>query len=217
MKRYSWLALILVLASCGRNSALQPAVSGQNTPSTATIDTTETSVFQTMVAEGATADAEQSAYEQMEADQTATALVDPRPTAGPGTWPTLEPYTPQPQPTREFRLFTQRECDPSGGEEGGADFVRNCWHGLVNGHDLFVEAGGTRAVVGPARQGFLRITEGRDEVLYRYPTREGTLLITAVQLPHIVVSVGDTLTAMFNLETRQWLNPQGTPIATATP
>ena len=200
----------LLLGGCGRVESNQPVQSGQINAN----DSTATTQMQTALVVAGTEEAERYAYEQAWLNETATALVDPRPTAGPSTFPTLEPSTPH--PTLEYRLLTHEECDPSGGEPRGSAFVTNCWHGLVGTQDLLVGARGVRAEVGTVRIGFLRVFEGFEFVDYHYPTEQGALTIVDVQLPNLVISVGGSFNVLFNLETRQWLDLNGTPIATPT-
>ena len=112
MKRFVQGVLLLILiAACGRTESRQPVVTGQNTTITPTMNLAATHDHQTMVVEGATADALDFAYNQRMSDLTATAFVDPRPTADENNPPTSEPYVPE--PTLEFRLFTHQECNPS--------------------------------------------------------------------------------------------------------
>ena len=153
------------------------------------------------------------------AEHTATALADTRPTADENNLPTLEPYTPEPKVTDEFRLFTHRECNPST-EWTGPTYNTNCWHGLVNGKDLFVMAGGSQPHPIPEGIGFLDVTEGYETLEYRYPTQQGSITIVTAQLPNLLVSVGGSFNVLFNLETREWVSPSGTPLSTtptATP
>ena len=197
----------LLLVGCGRVESNQPAQSGQVNAD----DATATVEMQTALVIAGTEEAERYAYDQAWLNETATALVDPRPTAGPGTFPTLEYVTPE--PTWEYRLFTHEECDRSGGEYSGPSFVTNCWHGLIKGTDMIVRAGGMHKT----QKGGLGITEEGESNGYDYPTEQGALTIVDVQLPNLVISVGGSFNVLFNLETRQWLDLNGTPVTTSTP
>lgn len=65
--------------------------------------------------------------------QTATSPIEPSHTQAP-----LIIYEPIVNtPTREYRLFAQKECGTYTEEPGPASFTINCWHGLVNGNDFF--------------------------------------------------------------------------------
>jgi len=216
----------LSVAACGRTSLpntepiLRPQES-RNQPITAvvvpttTVDLTATILDQTAIVEGATKEAEYLAFEQYLADKTATSLAELPSTAPP--WPTYEPVTPS--PTREYRLFAHLECTTD--EPGPAIFVTNCWHGVINNKDFVVYGHGIRnkAANNKIVGGSIGVVEN-DIPMGRYLLPSNTNALTIVQelSPYLVISVGDHYEVLFNLETYQWANLDGTPIpVTATP
>ena len=118
-------------------------------------------------------------------------------------------------PTQEYRLFAQKECSSYIEEPGPPSFTINCWHGLVNGHDFFVDANGVRhkpanyAIVA----GFLTVYKNGEFVNdFHFPVELGGLTIVREMLPSLVIAVGEHFEALFNLETYQWTDLEGMPI-----
>ncbi|WP_124033366.1 hypothetical protein [Herpetosiphon llansteffanensis] len=216
----------LLLVACGRtsvqksdlsprphNSQSQPIITASSP--TPTADLTATILDQTAVIEGATKEAEYLAVEQRFADETATSLAEPYRTMLPMS--IFEPVTPS--PTWEYRLFAHLECTTD--EPGPATFVTNCWHCEINNKDFTVYGYGSRN-----KAANNKIVGGSIEVIendvpmgkYYLPSNTSALTIVKEMSPYLVISVGDQYEVLFNLETYQWANRDGTPIpVTATP
>ncbi|MFD3162325.1 hypothetical protein [Herpetosiphon sp. NSE202] len=118
-------------------------------------------------------------------------------------------------PTEEYRLFAQKECKNYIAEPGPPGFIINCWHGLVNGTDVFVEGNGV--IHKPANyaivSGYLTVYKNGEYInKFHFPVDLGGLTIVREMLPSLVISVGVHFEALFNLETYQWTDLNGTPI-----
>lgn len=118
-------------------------------------------------------------------------------------------------PTEEYRLFAQKECKNYIEEPGPPGFIINCWHGLVNGTDVFVEGNGV--IHKPANyaiiSGYLTVYKNGEFINeFHFPVDLGGLTIVREMLPSLVISVGVHFEALFNLETYQWTDLNGTPI-----
>ena len=173
---------------------------------------------------GATEEARQVMYDEAVRNDSVTLTALAIPTLDPAS--TMEPINDIPAPTRGFGIFSAFEC--SGEPKPKPTFLsNNCWHGQLNSQDVYVTAGREGLADDPNQpvQGGIRVKfyirkYEVDENIHWTPTKSGTLEIMSVNGSVVNLRSVTGTTFTFNLETRQWMSDNGTPIAstpTATP
>lgn len=208
MKRPCQLFLCLILiVACGRNESpvilqLSPAVS-------ATL-VAATSVSGQAVQSLAATPRNKFEYETQVAIALATETLLPFPTAIPMTFPPSQPLN--------LPLGFQDDCYNSGLR---GFHPTNCWTGkLANGDYMDIYAGnsesdvnkGTLWVFWSEPTGSLREDKPQS---YMLPIIPGPMVINQVNYPLVLIAI-DQIQVTFNLETRQWVTANGTPIPTPT-
>ncbi|KPL87049.1 hypothetical protein [Herpetosiphon geysericola] len=185
------VGLLLILAACGRTSN-QPAASPVQRGQVVVVHTATAIVPSPTVAK-------KFVFDTQLAISIATELA-----LSPTSQPPILTFPPSPtSPPVQSEKITG-DCEP------WRNFIpSNCW--FSDRRKIIVQAGSS----------FDR-QQGRIQVLYAgranydTPERFGSIKIYAVDYP-IVDLYTNTTHLLFNLETRQWLDVDGTPLPTATP
>lgn len=140
--------------------------------------------------------------------------------------PTQPILTPVPQPTKTWELGLFEECPPPG--NGSEPQLSSCWRGMFNGRIISVATGlpGRRAdgTRGDGSQGMLMVFPGpvfnataSSTEFYSTPLRLGNMRILSVDGGRVTITPRDYrtpgptatpgITFIFDLATRQWVNP----------
>ncbi len=215
------LTLLLTITTLvGCNATTQPLATsnGASTASTQTIEV-PVSIDANKIAAQATVDTNVARIKTAAANN---------PTNAPGPPPT---YTPGMPPTPTFGVS---ECGRPAGQQ--LYILFNCWHGLVNGQVVWVGAGGEARLfytngkggdsgwIGDLNQGFVAFlhTDGKKDV-YLTPIKVGTMGILSTNGTQLTLAavnwdarefVPNGQTIVFDVASRQFISPSGTPIVT---
>ncbi len=184
------LSLLLVLVACGRTST-QPAVQPASQSGQIAVVHTATALVPSPTL------AKKFVFDTQVAISIATEL---------SLSPTPRPIVTFPPTPTLYPDVLSNSCEPFRG------FIpRSCW--FSERRNLGVHSGSK--TVDQQQGRILVFNDGR--AIYDTPSRIGSIKIYAVEYP-IVDVYTNTTHILFNLETRQWLDPNGTPIpVTATP
>ncbi|MBM7845979.1 hypothetical protein [Herpetosiphon giganteus] len=184
------LGLLLILAACGRTNT-QPAVQPASQSGQGSVVNTATAIVPSPTL------AKKFVFDTQVARSIATELA-----LSPTSQPPILTFPPSPT---LYPDVLSNSCEPFRG------FIpRNCW--LSERRNLGVHSGSK--TVYPQQGRILVFNDGR--AIYDTPQRIGSIKIHTVNYP-IVDLYTNTTHLLFNLETRQWLDVDGTPLPTATP